>query len=225
MNKTTIAVSLFPFIFLTACGGGSTDNGIGNGTGIAGGVNGVDPVVAFTLKQSRSRKVDSRTVLYTSEGGYEGHIQYFTKHYQNGISDEEFQLMAEIQSLNITDVQREQSASFSCTDGSTLKVNISSDFSSGEVVTTGSHNGMSIACQSNFTSLLSTNIFDRQSITTLLRGWGTDYSAANSSSCTHQIEDMNGFSKNCTGAALVNYTVTDSTGKIHKVTTKFSFDN
>jgi hypothetical protein len=221
MNKATIAVSLFPFIFLTACGGGSTDNS----TGIAGGVNGVDPVVAFTLKQSRSRKVDSRTVLYTSEGGYEGHIQYFTKHYQNGISDEEFQLMAEIQSLNITDVQREQSARFSCTDGSTLKVNISSDFSSGEVITTGTHNGMSIACQSNFTSSLPTNIFDRKSISALLKGWGVDYSTATSSNCTHQIEDMNGFSKDCTGAGLVNYTVTDSTGKTHEIATKMSFGN
>jgi hypothetical protein len=217
MNKAIIAGSLFPIIFLTACGGGST--------GISDDVNGVEPIVEFTLKQSRSVKVDSRTVLYTSEGGYEGHIQYFTKHYQNGISDEEFQLMAEIQSLNITDVQREQSARFSCTDGSTLKVNISSDFSSGEVITTGTHNGMSIACQSNFTSSLPTNIFDRQSISALLKDWGVKYNTANSSNCTHQIEDMDGFSKDCTGADLVNYTITDSTGKIHKISTKFSFDN
>jgi len=221
MNKTIIASSFFPIIFLTACGGG----GVGDSTAISGGVNGVDPVVEFTLKQSRSVKVDSRTVLYTSEGGYNGHIQYFTKHYANGISDEEFQLMAEIESLNITDVQREQSASFSCKDGSTLKVNISSDFSSGEVISTGTHNGMSISCQSNFRSSLPTNIFDRQSISALLKGWGVNYGMANSSNCTHQIEDMNGFSKDCTGAGLVNYTVTDSTGKIHKVATKFSFNN
>jgi hypothetical protein len=36
---------------------------------------------------------------------------------------------------------------------------------------------------------------------------------------------MDGFSKDCRGAELVNYTITDTSGGIHKITTKVSFEN
>ncbi len=232
MNKAIMASSIFSIALLSACGGGGTnnniddiDNNIDNNTPqpFAGAVNGVDPIVELTLKQPRSVQILSRTVLYTSEGGYEGDIRYITQHYSDGTSNEVFQLVTNISSLNIKDVQRQQSSDFSCSDGSSLKMNISSDFSSGEVITTGKHNGQNIDCKSSFASLLPTTVFDRQSITALLRGWGANYATADYSNCTHEIEDMNGFSKECVGEELVNYTITDDTGKIHKLTTKVSF--
>ncbi len=224
MNKAIIASSIFSIALLSACGGSGTDNNIDNNPQpFAGGVNGIDPVVELTLKQARSVQILSRTVLYTSEGGYDGNIRYMTQHFSDGNSDEVFQLVSNINSLSIKDIQREQSADFSCTDGSTIKVNISSDFSSGEVITTGKHNNQDIDCKSGFASLLPTSVFDQPSITALLRGWGADYASADYSNCNHQIEDMNGFSKDCIGEGLVNYTITDDTGKIHKLTTKLSF--
>ncbi len=235
MNKAIMASSIFSIALLSACGGGGTNNNIDdidttdttdttdNTQPFAGAVNGVDPIVELTLKQPRSVQVASRTVLYTSEWGYDGDIHYITQQYANGTSDEVFQLATNISSLNIKDVQRQQSDDFSCSDGSSIKVNISSDFSSGEVITTGKHNNQDIDCKSKFSSLLPTTVFDQQSITTLLRGWGANYATAEYSNCNHAIEDMNGFSKECVGEALVNYTITDDTGKIHKLTTKLSF--
>jgi hypothetical protein len=220
MNKMIIVTSIFSMAVLTACGGGgSTDP-----KPFPGGVNGVDPVSELTLKQRRQILVDSRTALYISEGGYDGKIQYFTQHYNEGTSNEVFQLASGTSSLDIRDVQRDKSTDVSCADGSTLKVKIYSDFSSGEVITTGTHKGIDISCKSKYNSLLPTNVFDQTSITALLHDWGADRSVATYSDCTHLIEDMNGFSKNCTGEELVNYTITDTSGKKHKITTKVTFE-
>jgi hypothetical protein len=135
-----------------------------------------------------------------------------------------FKLANGVSSLDIKDVQRNQSTDVSCTNGSTLKVKIYSDFSSGEVKTAGTHNGVDITCESDFDSVLRKSVFDQTSITNLLHGWGSDYSTAGYSNCTHFIEDMNGFSKECTGQELVNYTITDTSGTVHKVTTKVTFE-
>lgn len=229
MNKAIIVSSIFSIALLSACGGGgSTDNNIDNNNvntePFAGGVNGIDPVVELRLKQLRSVEIQSRTVLYTSEGGFDGDILYITQNYPDGTSNEVFQLATGKSSLNIKDVQREQSAKFTCNDGSDVRINISTDFSSGEVITTGEHNSQKIDCESGFSSLLPTTVFDQKSITDLLQGCGTDYATADYSNCNHQIEDMNGFSKDCVGEELVNYTITDDTGGIHKLTTKVSFD-
>lgn len=221
MNKAIVS-SIFSIALLSACGGGGTDNNVN--TPFLGGVNDLDPIVKLTLKQPRSRQVLSRTVFYTSEGGYEGDIHYVTQSYSDGTNNEIFQLATNIGSLGIKDVQRERSAVFSCTDGSTVRVKIYSDFSSGIVTTVGKHNDLDITCESNFDSLLPATVFDRDSITTLLKRWGADYATANDSTCTHQIEDMNGFSKNCTGEELTNYTITDSTDNLHKLTAKISFE-
>jgi hypothetical protein len=219
MNKTIIVTNIFFITVLTACGGGSTSN-----KPFAGGVNGIDPVAELTLKKARKMQIQGRTVLYTSEGGYNGKIQYITQQYQDGTSNEVFSLANGISSLNIKDVQRNQSTDVICTDGSKLKVKIYSDFSSGEVITTGMHNGESISCQSKFNSVLEKVVFDQTSITNLLHKWGSDYSTAGYSNCTHYIEDMNGFSKECTGQELINYTITDTSGTVHKVTTKVTFE-
>ncbi len=220
MNKTIIVTSIFSMAVLTACGGGgSTDT-----EPFLGGVNGIDPVAKLTLKQARTTQVGGRTALTTSEGGHNGDIEYVTQQYQGGTSNEVFKLAAGISSLDIKDVQRNQSTDVSCTDGSTLKVKIYSDFSSGEVVTAGTHNGVGITCESDFDSVLTKNVFDQTSITDLLHGWGADYNTAAYSNCTHFIEDMNGLSKECKGAELVNYTITDTSGKKHKITTKVTFE-
>ncbi|MCK5896500.1 MAG: hypothetical protein KAG20_06825 [Cocleimonas sp.] len=229
MNKVIIATSLLSLALLGGCGGSSGNGGGNNEEPIVkqpflGGVNGVDPVVKLTLKQPRSVKVGTRTVLYTSEGGHDGTIQYITQNYQNGTSNEVFLLATGVSSVEIKDVQRNKSTDLVCKDGSTLKLKIYSDLSSGEMVTTGTNNGINISCKSKFDSLLPTTVFDQQSITALLDGWGADYSAAVFSNCTHQIEDMDGFSKDCSGAELVNYTLTDTTGVVHKLTTKVSFE-
>jgi hypothetical protein len=224
MNKAITVSSIFAIAFLSACGGSGTDNNV-NTTPVAfpGGVNGVDPVAKLTLNQPRSIKILSRTVLYTSEGGYDGDLHYVTQGYANGTSNEIFQLATDISSLGIKDVQRDKSVDFSCDDGSKVRVKTYSDFSSGLITTTGTHNGLSIECESQFPSLLPTTVFDRDSITSLLHGWGSEYAGADYSNCTHQIEDMNGFSKNCTGEELVNYSITDTAGEVHKLTTKVSF--
>ena len=223
MNKTIVVTSIFSMAILTACGGGGSTNT----EPFLGGVNGIDPVAKLTLKQARTTQVGGRTVLTTSEGGHNGDIEYITQQYQGGSSNEVFKLVSGISSLDIKDVQRNQSTDVSCTDGSTLKVKIYSDFSSGEVVTVGTHNGVGISCESEYDSVLTKNVFDQTSITNLLHpteGWGSDYSTAAYSNCTHFIEDMNGFSKECTGAELVNYTITDTSGTVHKITTKVTFE-
>ena len=225
MNKTIIVSSIFSLAILTACGGGSGSSV--DPKPFAGGVNGIDPVAKLTLKQPRTTQVEGRSVLYTSEGGYSGDIQYVTQQYQNGTSNEVFQLANGVSSVMIKDVQRDQSTKVSCTDGSTLKVKIYSDFSSGEVRTSGTYGGGDISCQSDFDSILPTKVFDRDSITALLdpaSGWGSNYGAAAYSNCTHEIKDMNGFSKNCTGEELVNYTITDTSNTKHKITTKITFE-
>ncbi len=232
MNKSIIVSSIFSIALLSACGGGGTDSDNTNNnddfntdpTPFSGGVNGLDPVAKLTINKLRSVQVASRTVLYTSEGGYDGDIHYVTQNYTNGTSNEVFLLANNISSLTIKDVQREKSADYTCNDGSSIRVKIYSDFSSGVVKTTGTHNKQDISCQSTFDSLLPTTVFDRDSITGLLLGWGSSYSTAAYSNCSHQIEDMNGFSKDCIGEELVNYTITDDTGEKHKLTTKVSFE-
>ncbi|MCK5917531.1 MAG: hypothetical protein KAG34_03855 [Cocleimonas sp.] len=223
MSKTIIVTSIFSLVVLTACGGGgSTDT-----EPFLGGVNEMDPVAKLTLKQPRTTQVEGRIVLSTSEGGHKGDLEYVTQQYSTGTSSEVFKLKSGISSLDIKDLQRNRSTEVSCTDGSTLKVKIYADFSSGEVVTSGTHNGVSINCESKYDSVLTKNVFDQASITDLLhqsRGWGTNYNTAGYSNCTHFIEDMNGFSKNCTGAELVNYTITDTSGTVHKMTTKVTFE-
>lgn len=225
MNRAILASSFFSITFLSACGGGSGGNGTTDPQPFFGAVNDIAPVAELTLRQARSIQVGARTVLYTSEGGSEGSLRYVTQTYQDKTSDEVLQLITGVSSLNVKDVQRIQSTEFSCDDGSTLKVKIYSDFSSGEVTTTGTHNGLDISCKSDFDSLLPTNVFDQTSVTQLLQGWGAKYSTAAYSNCTHEIEDMDGFSKDCRGADLVNYTVTDAAGGLHKITTKVSFEN
>lgn len=222
MNKALIVSSIFSIAFLSACGGGTDNTTIP--IAFPGGVNGVDPVAKLTLNQPRSIKIFSQTVLYTSEGGYDGDIHYVTQNYEDGTSNEIFQLATDISSLEIKDVQRDKSIDFSCNDGSTAKVKTYSDFSSGIVRIIGTHNDQRIECESQFASLLPSTVFDRDSITSLLYGWGSDYASAESSNCTHQIEDMNGFSKNCIGEELVNYSITDNAGEVHKLTTKVSFE-
>ena len=108
MNKAIMASSIFSIALLSACGGGSgTNNNIDNNPQpFAGAVNGIDPIVELTLKQPRSVQILSQKVLYTSEWGYDGDIRYITQHYSDETSDEVFQLVTNISSLNIKDVQR-----------------------------------------------------------------------------------------------------------------------
>ena len=225
-----IVSSIFSLAALTACGGGGSNDGGGSSIDpqpFLGGVNGIDPITKLTFKQPRTTQVQGRTVLSTSEGGHQGDIGYVTQKYNDGTSNEVFKLARGVSSLEIKDVQRNQSTDVSCTDGSKLKVKIYSDFSSGKVVTTGTHNGTTISCDSDFDSILIKNVFDQTSITTLLhpsQGWGTQYNTAKNSDCGHFIEDMNGFSKYCTGAELINYTLTDTSNKVHKITTKVTFE-
>ncbi len=243
---TSLALSIS---LLSACGGGSsnsnnssaTDGGSGssNNSGSTGGTAGVNPITPLTSSKSQTYTVQGKNRTSTLESGFDGSIEAKTESKTFNGTDfviQTIQLANGIPSLNVADLQKTEAIDITCDNGISGKLTRSYDYSSGNVVTSGTSSRGNISCTSTFQSILPTTITDETSIDILLQNWGDDDNLNNgmqsgiiSSTCPqdNSSDELNNLDPTvvaCTGSVLTNYTVTDDNNGIHKLSTKIIFD-
>jgi len=157
---------------------------------------------------------NTAAITGSSESGAEGDILYDCKEAQ-------FSLTPGINSLNIIDVQRQDDLDLSCRDNNKVKVKINYDYKTGVISYTGTFDGQTSSCSDTYISPLEAVITDDSSIGKLLLDWGLTDDGFISTTCTEDEEEaFNDHDAACSSTFSSNYTMMDSTGKTHRLSTK-----
>lgn len=199
-----------------------------------GDTHGVDPLTPITSSPSTISVSGSEFALSSDSiidltfiNGFDGDISFDTTNLLT-LFDSNF-ILANA-SMNITNIKRTSAADLSCTDGTTIKITEIANFESGVVETTGSVNGDTLSCTSNFATVLpSTLINNPVDANNLLIGWGSDDDTINaaqtgllSTTCPQNdaLDNLTPLMSGCTGSILENYSVTDDNFTTHNLSKK-----
>lgn len=223
-NLRLLSISIV--VLLVGCGGG-TDIDIGDTTDTGDTNIGPDVQIPFTCSDVETFDVGGGSTTATFQSGTDGDIIYDCL-FEN--ADSKYTLDTGIPSINIIDVSKTESVDITCTDGANAKGTTIYDYKNGVVTSTGTLNGQSMTCQSRFTEILPATLTDHDSFATLLEDWGTDtdrnsgaQSGLLNTNCP-QVDGINPLVSICKGFFAENYTITDESGKEHKISIKASYN-
>lgn len=208
MNKNFnfVVLALSSVFLLSACGGSSRDR------------FNDEPITPNTVFGSAQNQ--GRTVL--TAAGTDGDISVFI----DGSNEFNFFLAAGRESINIDDVQRSETFSFSCPDGTNAQVSFFENFATGVEEISASINGQTIDCRSTYpTGIVPSVIESPASISDLLVLSGvSDTSGFITSNCPREESVNNPFSidldpdpSQCDTSLFVDATVTDDEGITHLI--------
>ncbi len=203
---TILALSVY---LLSACGGGSSYETIYE-----------EPLTPYTSFGSVRDEVQGRTI--STAAGADGDILVVIDEF----NEPDFVLENAPTSMNVDNVQRSETFSFSCPDGTNAKISFFENFATGveEIIATA--NGLRIDCTSTYpTGLLPTTIGSSSSIYDLLVSSDVsevgEYITTNcpgESSVNNPLnEDLEPDASLCDVSLVVDTTVTDDNGITHLI--------
>jgi hypothetical protein len=219
-NRLTLTATLSS-VLLLGCGGGNNET---TKTASNSSESGFSTTPVTPLDKVTFSKNEGLTTI-TTGAGFEGDIVYFQD--TDDLSSVRLKLRDGIPSLNIVDIKRTLYASYECStpvilNGQSFSEGgwkITYDFKTGNVVRTGLGDFAKLmpSCRSTFNSPLPRTIASEMSITLLLI-WGflnptsTNCPTASSSS-SESVDELD----LCASTDLINYVLTDDSGKTHKL--------
>lgn len=208
MNKISKAASLSLLVsLLSACGGGS-------------GNSGNEPITPYDVYGSEQNL--GRTISIAA--GTDGAIEAI----KNSETEIEFELVDGLATMNIVNVERLETYSFSCTDGQSGNITFSENFAAGTEQISASFNGQSLNCSTTYpTGLVPSVVGSSSSISDLIVV--TDVSDTGdyiSSNCPDEstvndpitkINDYETETTECETSIVMDATITDDTGNTHLI--------
>ena len=239
MNRLNTTLCLSLAVFFTACSSDSgDDNPAPSGPNVAGdsGGDGSSETgalstggagddsgnsVASSCSDSQSFDIPDNPITtatsstITRESGADGDILFDCK-------GQRFSLTPGINSLDIVDVLKQDDIDFSCSNGNRVNANAKYDYRTGGIAYTGTLNGQTFSCNDTYTSPLDTVVSDDASTRKLLLDWGNTDDDFISTTCPNDEDELDDdFDPiTCSGTFSSNYTMMDSAGKTHRLSTK-----
>lgn len=211
MNKIIkLAVLALSVFILNACGGGSSHDRFDDEP--------IAPYTSFGSSQNQGRTV-------STAAGADGDILVFI----DELNEINLVLAAGRASMNIADVQRSETYSFSCPDGTNAQVSFFENYATGVEEVSASINGQIINCTSTYpTSLFPSVIESPSSISDLLVLWNvSDAGEYITSNCPSEESVNNPFNldidpdpSQCETSFFMDATVTDDDGITHLVSSE-----
>ncbi|MEH6457502.1 MAG: hypothetical protein V7749_14325 [Cocleimonas sp.] len=208
-KKLKFAFLSLSIFLLSACGGGSSNGPIDE-----------EPLTPYTVFGSDRDEAQGRTI--STAAGADGDIMVVI----DELNEPDFALVDGLASMVIVNVQRSETFSFSCPDGTNAKISFFENFATGveEIIATA--NGQRLDCRSTYqTDLVPTIVGSSSSISDLLvLSDVSDVNVLISTTCPNVSsvnnplnEDLEPDAALCDVSLVVDTTVTDDEGFTHLI--------